>query len=110
MASARPIRESAAPLDDDRPADGRAGGPVGGRQGIPAIEETVEGGQPGAEQVRPVHPPAGCLVHPGRAGRGQRGRCSPIPITTARLVGFGQDAGQLAVPDQQVVRPLQIRG
>ena len=31
----------------------------------------------------------------------------PIPITSALAARLGQDAGQLAVPDQQIVRPLR---
>ena len=43
------------------------------------------------------------------AGISGQSTFTPIPTTTASPVGLGEDPGELAVADEQVVRPLQRR-
>ena len=108
-------------LDPNRAPEGGQPIPVGGRDVVEAVEAGREPGEEPVEQIGPVDGTTGFPVA-RRRGRGQVGR-QPTPRdvatdadddgahrTAAGHVGFGEHAGELAVPDDQVVGPLELGG
>ena len=111
MASARPTSvrpaDPARPIHPDHPPDGRAGGRVVGGQWRPTGRgmPSRAASQAPRRSDRSTRRPAASSTQAAPGGAAVD--VAPHPDDHRAAGRLGQDAGQLAVPDQQVVGPLR---